>query len=347
MKRPPQSCETPLGAPNGDKPNGSDASAHRGRTGREGVRERARLAGLPSVRKRSPKAFAVSVVAHVAVAVILLRLITFGHGLSGFLDFGKSSPDVEERVTYVATEASPVTQTPEKAPSTTEVTPPRVPPQTLTLPVGVPTAEPPRSAPQARSDTGSGGRSDGTGNGVGDINPNLKGVKPAYGDPRVWKGAAGNGTAPSRTGAENLDSIIGFAITSSRDSLDSLARAQGKYGRQPGDWTTRDKDGNKWGWDNAGIRLGKVVIPNALLSLLPLNAQGAMSGNYISLERERRLGLARSDILRMSERSMGEAEFRKIANELRDRRERERRDRLKAPSAPTAPIPVNGPPDKR
>ena len=67
-----------------------------------------------------------------------------------------------------------------------------------------------------------------------------------------------------------------------------------------------------------------------------------MSGNYTSMEREKRLSQSRADILRMSERSLGEVEFRKIANELRDRRERERRDRLKAPSAsvaPTAPMP--------
>jgi hypothetical protein len=65
------------------------------------------------------------------------------------------------------------------------------------------------------------------------------------------------------------------------------------------------------------------------------------------MQTERRLSAAREDILRMSERSIGDAEFRKIANELRDRRERERRDRLKAPSAsvaPAAPVPRKDPP---
>lgn len=344
MTLPPHSNTTPPGAPNGSTPNGSVES---GRGERAAVRERARIAGLPAAQKRSPKAVAVSIAVHVVLAIVFLRLITFGHGLSGFLDFGKTREQTEERVTYVTTEPPPVEAVTPASPSAPQpVMPPRLQPN-ISVPVGVPAATPPQAVSPARADTGSGGRSDGTGNGVGEIDPNLKGVKPAYGDPRVWTGARGNGVAPARDGIENLDSIIGFAITSARDSLDSLARAQGKYGRNPGDWTTRDKNGDKWGWDNAGIRLGKVVIPNALLSLLPLNAQANMSGNYTSFERERRLGLARADILRMSERSMGEAEFRKLADELRERRERERRDRLKAPSAPTAPVKVNGPPDKK
>lgn len=341
MTPPPPSNTTPSGAPNGPAPNGSGES---GGSKRTHIRERARIAGLPSAQKRSPKALAVSVGIHIAVAVVFLRLITFGHGLSGFLDFGKSDTETQERVTYVATDPPPVEAVTPATPPVASA--PQVQQPSVNVPIGVPAAvTPPQQAPRpARADTGSGGRSDGTGNGVGEIDPNLKGVRPAFGDPRVWNGARGNGVAPARDGIENLDSIIGFAITSARDSLDSLARAQGKYGRAPGDWTTKDKNGDKWGWDNAGIRLGKVVIPNALLSLLPLNAQANMSSNYTTFERERRLGLARADIQRMSERSMGEAEFRKLANELRDRRERERRDRLKAPSAPTAPIPVTEPP---
>ena len=80
------------------------------------------------------------------------------------------------------------------------------------------------------------------------------------------------------------------------------------------------------------------MIPNALLALLPLNAAtaGRMSGNMTQMDAERRLAASRADIMRMSDRGMGEAEFRKIAHELRDRREKERRVRLKAPSATVA-----------
>jgi hypothetical protein len=186
----------------------------------------------------------------------------------------------------------------------------------------------------------------GTGNGIGVVDPSVRGVKPSYGDPRVWEGPVGNGVAPSRNGAERLDSVMGTAIMAARDSLDSLARAQGRYGKGPGDWTKTDKNGNKWGWDPTGIRLGKVTIPNALLALLPMNAQKGMSGNFTEMDRERRLGLARSDIMRMSERGAGEVEFRKLAGELRDRRERERRERLRAPSASVAPAAPVTPPNK-
>lgn len=343
MTGPNDTPQTRSSASDRSTPNGSVAPRAR----RRAISDRARAGGSKEGRKRTVKALAISIGAHVVVAVVLFQLITFGHGLSSFLNLGRPDDALEERVTYVATE----TPKPAVTPDLPQAEPPTEPraaasPPTISSP-GVTSGaavEAPRNAPSPRADTGSGRRPDGTGNGVGEIDPNLKGVKPAYGDARVWQGPVGNGVAPGRDGADRLDSVMGFAITSARDSLDSLARSQGKYGRAPGDWTKTDANGNKWGWDNAGIRLGKVVIPNALLSLLPLNTQVGMSGNFTAMERERRLSMSRADILRMSERSLGEAEFRKLANELRDRRERERRDRLKAPSAPSAPVFI--PPDK-
>lgn len=322
--------------------SGPEAGTRPSSGGRRGLRARARIAGVVKP-KRSPQALALSVLLHLAAVVIVVQLLTFGHGISGFLDFGKEKM-IEERVTYVATLPKPTVPEPAK------VTKPVTPRDPVVSPIAapVPPANVPVGAPApARADTGSGAPAGGTGNGVGAIDPNLRGVKPSLSDPRVWNGTPGNGGRVARTVGEQLDSIMGYAITSARDSLDSLARAQGKYGKAPGDWTKTDKNGNKWGWDNAGIRLGKVVIPNALLTLLPLNAQVGMSGNYTAMERERRLSNSRADIMRMSERGMGELEFRKIANELRDRRELERRDRLRAPSASVAPAaPVTTPPNK-
>jgi hypothetical protein len=161
----------------------------------------------------------------------------------------------------------------------------------------------------------------------------------------VWRAPAYGYGVQRRDGADNLDSIMGYAISAARDSLDSLARAQGRTGRKPGDWTKTDKNGNRWGWDQQGIRLGKVTIPNALLGLLPLNATMAAqaSGNYTAMERERRVSAAREDILRMSERSLGEAEFRRVVKEMNARRDVERRDRLRAPSASVAaPLRTDG-----
>ena len=179
------------------------------------------------------------------------------------------------------------------------------------------------------------------GEGLGNGNPAVRGMRPGYFDGRVWRdpvivGSGAGGGGGDR--ADNLDSIMGFMLTQAADSLDSLNRAQGRTGRPPGDWTKTDKNGQKWGWDQQGIRLGKVMIPNALLALLPLNAAtaGRMSGNMSQMDADRRLAASRADIMRMSERGLGEADFRKIANELRDRRESERRNRLKAPSATVA-----------
>ncbi len=308
---------------------------------RRAISARARVGGAEH-ETRSPKALAISVLLHLAVAVVVLQLLTFGHGLTGFLDFGKEEK-LEERLTFVATR--PPTPEPVRPVRPVPSAERPVAPGT-TLP-GPPVAVPETPPPAARADTGS-GEARGTGNGVGALNPNLQGVKPSFDDPRVWQGPTGNGVAPSRNGIEMLDSIIAWSINMGRDSVDSIARAHGLDGRAPGDWTTKDKNGNKWGWDNAGIRLGKVVIPNALLGLLPLNAQVGMSGNPTDIANERRLALSRADILRMSERSMGEAEFKKLASELRDRREKERRERLKAPSASIAPAPVlQNPPKDR
>ncbi|MEQ1693850.1 MAG: hypothetical protein ABMA00_21355, partial [Gemmatimonas sp.] len=216
MTRPPSSTKPP---------HHESAQTPQGAPRRTSVRERARLGGVERP-KRSPRALAVSVLAHIVVAVVVAQLLTFGHGLSGFLDFGKDSKKTD-RVTYVATRPPPVKATP-----TPQVRPTTRPPTTVSAPAAVSggNVDMPTTPPVvARADTGSGGGASGTGNGVGAIDPNLKGVTPAYTDKRVWQGPVGNGVAPGRDGTERLDSIIGFAITAARDSLDSLARAQGKY----------------------------------------------------------------------------------------------------------------------
>lgn len=306
------------------------------RRARGSVSERARTGGQGKREPRSTRSLLISIGAHIVVGIALLQLLTFGHGLSGFLGLNKQSDDLEERLTYVAPAKPKVAETPKAAPKpkvteSPDATQLRAP---TTAPVlGTPAAAPPEPAKPASADTGSGAPGE---KGVGALDPNLMGVKPGYTDVRVWRGSGGGGAAgaaPGRNGAEKLDSVIRWAITSVADSLDSLARAQGRYGKKPGDWTKTTADGQKWGWDGTGIRLGKVVIPNALLGLLPLNAQKGMSGNYTEINRDKRLALAREDIMRNSERALGEQEFRKLVTELRDRRERERRDRLRAPDA--------------
>lgn len=302
---------------------------------RGGLSARARSGGAVREKQRGSRAVLIAVGFHLVVGIVLVQVLTFGHGIPAWLRFGSNEQPLEERLTYVAPreQPKPVAQV-KPTPTTTTTTRPPVTAPVVSGPVVV-------TPPSAPRDTGSGaavGQGDGSGIGAGD--PNLRGIRPGYFDGRVWRDPVVVGNAGGGGGdrADNLDSIMGFVITQARDSLDSLNRAQGRTGRAPGDWTKTGKNGEKWGWDSQGIRLGKVMIPNALLALLPLNAAtaGRMSGNMTQMDAERRLSASRADIMRMSERGMGDAEFRRIANDLRDRRETERRNRLKAPSATVA-----------
>jgi hypothetical protein len=138
-----------------------------------------------------------------------------------------------------------------------------------------------------------------------------------------------------------IDSVIGWAIASAADSLDSIARLY-DVNREPADWTKRMKNGEKWGWDKTGLRLGKYTVPNILLALLPASVQRNMGSNPIEASRARALLLARDDINRFSSLAMGEADFRKAVKETRQRKDREYQKRAKARAAENnkpAPIP--------
>ncbi len=324
----------PLGKNPPVEPAGGGLTPDSGRP-RGSLSARARSGGAVREKQRTSRAVLVAVAFHVVVGVVLLQVLTFGHGIPSWLRFGSPEQTLEERLTYVAPREQPK--------PVAQVAPATVPTNTARQLVSAPVVSAPAvvSPPSASRDTGSGaavGQGDGSGIGTGD--PNVRGIRPGYFDGRVWRDPVVVGNAGGGGGdrADNLDSIMGFMLTQAGDSLDSLNRAQGRTGRQPGDWTKTGKNGEKWGWDSQGIRLGKVMIPNALLALLPLNAAtaGRMSGNMSQMDAERRLASSRADIMRMSERGMGEADFRKIVNELRDRRETERRNRLKAPSATVA-----------
>ncbi len=304
--------------------------------------------GLPERKRLSPSVAALAIGAHVAIGFVLVQVLTFGHGLPGWLRF-ENDRQPEERLTYVTPKA-PVTPPPALRQVPRRVDQPQLQPQPsapAAQPAGVPDA-PPEVKPLSPRDTGSGGT---VGNGVGALDPNVRGVRPGYTDERVWRGTVGNGGDGSggaaRRGdrADNLDSIIAGAIMGAADSLDSIARASGKYGRKPGDWTKTDKNGRKWGWDDKGIRLGKYTLPNALLALLPMNAATAagMSANPVGMAAGARINAASADIQRMSARGMGDAEFKRIVKEMDARHDTQRRERLRAPSASyAAPVKSDG-----
>lgn len=174
------------------------------------------------------------------------------------------------------------------------------------------------------------------------------GVKPG-GDVRLWTMAdlralrkevqegrtVEDGIFSGRGNIRAMDSIISYALIAAKDSLDSLAVINGT-GALIADWTRTDRNGRKWGVDGQGIRLGRVTIPSALLGLLPMGAQQAMSGNRTVVERNRQLALAQQDIARFRQSGPGNDQFKMLVDELRERRDRERAERRKLIKKPTA-----------
>jgi len=324
----------PPSPPGAHEPSGVDGAGPR--RGRSKPPLGQRLQGLPRREQRSPRLVLLAVALHVAAVALLVQVIPMGYTFRRLLPFGNEDMP-QERLTYVEPREQPAPAVPPVAvsPRTETRQPPQLTPNPQ--PIGVPdapvTAAP---APAVSRDTGSAA----PGNGVGALDPNVRGVRPGYTDERVWRGPVGGGGGGAVQGdrADNIGEMMRGVLMAAQDSVDSLARARGQTGRQPGDWTKTDGNGNRWGWDQQGIRLGKVTIPNALLGLLPLNAATAarFSANPTAMSNAARLQQSREDIQRMSSRGLGEAEFRRVVKEMDARRDSERRDRLRAPSASVA-----------
>ncbi len=186
----------------------------------------------------------------------------------------------------------------------------------LVAPTAVPSALPPAPPPGIASPSPTAG---GSGPLVGDGGP-VRGVRPSYGDARVWGINPDAVVASSQlSDAQRLDSALKSTIATHNDSVRAFAHSPGKFER--GDWTVGE-DGNKWGIDKQYIRLGKVSIPTALLALLPLN--NMPQRNPIAYERERALAAMKADIDYNVARAMTEDDFRKAVKAIRERKDRER-----------------------
>ncbi|MGV3709098.1 MAG: hypothetical protein ACO1Q7_09675 [Gemmatimonas sp.] len=321
--------------PNGPK---ADRRALRGRlVVRQGSRASDRL---------TPRTMLAAVVVHVLVIAVLVRMVTLGHGLHDWFGLAPTNDILQERVTYVEPKSEP--KPPEPKPEPKPVA--EVPKVTSTEPVTAPVTSAPPSGvavDPALVAGARGGGGDSTGAGGGKprnlgINPALIGLAPALSDPRVWEPGALGINLP-RTQGQMLDSVLGWAIASAADSLDSIARLYDPN-RKPAEWVKRMKNGEKWGWDKTGLRLGKFTVPNALLALLPASAQRGMQSNPIEAARDRRILLAREDIDRFQAYSMGEADFRKALKEIRQRKDREYEQRARARAAENNNPPPKTPP---
>lgn len=301
--------------------------------------------------RTTPKALLAALATHVVVIALLVRLVTLGHGLHDWFGLRPDAVTTQERVQFVATkppEPEPPAVKPKPA-----AEPPAVQQPVATSPIlpSVPTtgggevAIDPALIAAAR-----GGDSTGVGGGNGKprdfgINPLLIGLAPANSDPRVWAPGSGDGINIHRSDRQLMDSVIGWAIAAAADSLDSIARLY-DANRKPADWTKRMKNGEKWGWDKTGLRLGKYTVPNALLALLPASIQKSMQGNPIEANRARSILLAREDINRFSSQAMGEADFRKAVRELREKKDRDYQKRSKTREAEkNQPPPKAAPPE--
>jgi hypothetical protein len=253
----------------------------------------------------------VSLGVHVAVVVALLNVV-FRYDVGSLGVAERPTPAVPERVRYVRVVGEPSGG---GLASATQPASGRTATRRLRAPTRIPVGIPQRSSTAAAA-PGVEDRAGRAGRGT-DVTA-ATGVQPAYADPRLWP-QPGPFTPVPKTMAQRTDSAVkaAFGIF-----IDSMRTAEANKGRAPGDWTVKDKSGGKWGWDEKGIRLGRVTIPQAVLSLLPLNVQANPTFNDPVTVRE--AAFRRGDILYHANRAVSEDEFRRAVKRIRERKDRER-----------------------
>jgi hypothetical protein len=253
-------------------------------------------------RRKVSTSFLVSLGVHLLVAIAFMRMLILN------LDVypnAKRGAAPEQRVGFVRLARPGEKPTPGKAGG--DGRPEKSRAIHVTPPSAVPTTIPaPAAAAATPTDEG------GTGPLVGGGGP-VRGVRPSYSDGRLWK-APVQITPPPKTVAQTIDSLIADAIAPYNDSVAAVAA-----GRDPTDWTIK-KGGYKWGIDRHAIRLGPVSIPTALLAMLPLN----ITGNPITMERDRAYAAMNRDINWHAQQAINDADFMKAVRSIRERKERER-----------------------
>jgi hypothetical protein len=145
-------------------------------------------------------------------------------------------------------------------------------------------------------------------------------VGPRYADGRVWvrsteAGLGVVGPSPdTRTHVARIDSAIRERVKAYIDTMprDSFALPA------PPRWTT-EIGGNTWGMDGSWIYLGDFKIPTALLALLPLP-----QGNYERAQDAANLQRMREEIIDAARRAETASDFRRYVEEVRKRRDAER-----------------------
>ena len=286
------------------------------------------IQGWRRYTRRPSSASLVSIIAHVAIGVLVVNAVQMPAVFDRFREVDKEP--VAERVEYV-TVTPPAPAAPAMRPTRAarpSAEPASEPPAVVPLvaPREIPSELP---APATAVDTTLPRAVRGPlrgGNGP------TRGVQPNYDDPRVWTSEIEFIYAP-KTDQERLDSALYTTLARHMDSVAANTYSPNKFER--GDWTF-GKEGSKWGVDQQYIRLGPFKIPTALLAMLPLNQ---MQANPIASERARNAAYMRSDIQYHAQAAMNEEQFRKAVAAIRARKDRERAQRV----APNNPGPIASP----
>lgn len=279
--------------------------------------------------KQSPLAIALSVVAHVVIAAVLLRAVVGSNGIAEWL-IGPAGTITKEKVQMVAVHPPGGSINAGGAPVSTvmKASAPRN-ANVLVAPTSIPVATPAASG-------GSGGSGGGIGAGYGNgAASGVRGVVPGY-DARLYPGPA----EPARvvlTPKERLDSVIMERFAEYADSLERNPRSNvTEDGRAD---LTFTRGGKQYGWTQKGIVLGKFTLPAPLLALLPLNRIG---GNPSALLRAENPWQMHNQIQAGAQVALNAETFNERVKRIRERRDRERkegRDGLDKP-VPVTPAPI-------
>jgi hypothetical protein len=269
----------------------------------------------PERRSRRPGVpLAVSVVLHLLIGAGLLELLLMPHPHSNWLKKTQGSAPPVERIGFLQLpQTGDETKAGKSGGNGQPIVKGAKPPKVLVAPSAVPSTIP--AAPTQSAAPPAGG---GTGAVVGNGGA-TEGVRPEYNDPRVWVAPGPVVTAPKTT-TQSIDSMLSSHIKVHNDSMAALSE------REPGDWTFKSKDGEKWGMDQKFIRLGPVSIPDAVLAVLPINHLGE---NPELGQRELQLNAMRQDIMQGAQRQMNEDDFHRAVKEVRERKEKEHEELLK------------------
>ncbi len=277
--------------------------------------------------KRSPGAIASSVVLHLVLGAVLLRVVVGSNGIAEWL-IGPQGTITKEKIQMVAVRPPGGNANAGGAPVNAAVKPstPRT-ADVFSAPTSIPTAVPDASG-------GRGGSGGGTGSGYGrGAGAGVKGIVPGY-DPRLYPGAA-EPVRVALTPKERLDSVIMERFAEYADSVSKNPRSNVTEDGKAD--LTFTRGGKKYGWTQRGIVLGNITLPAPLLALLPLNRIG---GNPSALLRAENPWQMHNQIQAGAQVALNAETFNERVKRIRERRDRERKEGRDGQPVPVTPAPI-------